>query len=93
MKQSQVNKSLRQIPGVGLSISQDLVNIGINDIKDLIDKDPSELYDLSNAYEGCVQDRCLLYVFRCAVYYASTPDSDHETEKLKWWNWKDQPAK
>ncbi|HQW11895.1 MAG TPA: helix-hairpin-helix domain-containing protein [Saprospiraceae bacterium] len=93
MKQSQVNKSLRQIPGVGLSISQDLVNIGIKDIKDLIDKDPSELYDLSNAYAGCVQDRCLLYVFRCAVYYASTPDSDHETEKLKWWNWKDQPAK
>ena len=93
MKQSQVNKSLRQIPGVGLSISQDLVNIGIKDIKDLIDKDPGELYDLSNAYAGCVQDRCLLYVFRCAVYYASTPDSDHETEKLKWWNWKDQPAK
>lgn len=93
MKQSHVNKSLRQIPGVGLSIAQDLVNIGIQNIEGLIDKDPVELYDRSNAYAGCVQDRCLLYVFRCAVYYASTPESDREIEKLKWWNWKDQPAK
>ena len=39
-------------------------------------------------YAGVVQDRCLLYVFRCAVYYASA--QKHEPEKLKWWNWKEK---
>jgi hypothetical protein len=29
----------------------------------------------------------VLYVFRCAVYYAS--NSVHDQERLKWWNWKD----
>ena len=33
-------------------------------------------------------DRCVLYVFRCAVYYAA--NETHESEKLKWWNWKDE---
>ncbi|NIV18422.1 MAG: pathogenicity locus, partial [Woeseiaceae bacterium] len=28
-----------------------------------------------------------LYVFRCAVYYAS--EEDHDPELLKWWNWTD----
>jgi len=28
----------------------------------------------------------VLYTFRCAVYYAS--NSNHDPEKLKWWNWK-----
>ena len=32
-------------------------------------------------------DRCVLYVFREAVYYAA--HEEHEPEKLKWWNWKD----
>jgi hypothetical protein len=29
----------------------------------------------------------MLYTFRCAVYYAS--NTKHDSEKLKWWNWKD----
>lgn len=84
-KESQL-RELRQIPGVGKSIANDLYNIGIRRIPDLKDKDPEELYRLSNAYAGIVQDRCLLYVFRCAVYYAS--EKIHDPEKLKWWNWK-----
>ncbi|NQU25233.1 MAG: pathogenicity locus, partial [Candidatus Nealsonbacteria bacterium] len=28
-----------------------------------------------------------LYVFRCAVYFAS--NATHDAELLKWWNWKD----
>ena len=33
-------------------------------------------------------DRCVLYVFRCAVYFAgnSTPDRT----PLTWWNWTDK---
>jgi hypothetical protein len=33
----------------------------------------------------------VLYVFRCAVYFAETPQPD--AERLKWWHWKDaQPS-
>lgn len=82
-------KELRKIPGVGISIANDLCNINIKTIDDLKQEDPERLYQLSNEFAGCVQDRCLLYVFRCAVYFASTPKEKQESEKLKWWNWKD----
>ncbi|HTM65133.1 MAG TPA: helix-hairpin-helix domain-containing protein [Flavipsychrobacter sp.] len=81
-------KDLKQIPGVGISIANDLWNIGICSVADLEQKDPQQLYEQSNQFAGVVQDRCLLYVFRCAVYYAETPSSKREPEKLKWWNWK-----
>ncbi|MFL5752240.1 MAG: helix-hairpin-helix domain-containing protein [Bacteroidia bacterium] len=80
-------KELQQIPGVGISIANDLWNIHIKSIDDLKFRDPEELYRLSNEFAGVVQDRCLLYVFRCAVYYAT--EKEHEKEKLKWWNWKE----
>ncbi len=37
---------------------------------------------------GMTQDRCLLYVFRCAVYFAETPKPN--PKKLDWWAWKDR---
>lgn len=89
MNKAQAIKALTVIPGVGKSIANDLWNIGIYQVADLAGKDPDVLYDLSNKYAGAVQDRCLLYVFRCAVYFAETPKQEQETEKLKWWNWKD----
>jgi hypothetical protein len=82
-------KSLTVIPGVGKSIAADLLNIGINRVEDLTGRDPKQLYDDSNAFAGCIQDRCLLYVFRCAVYFAETPAELRDPEKLKWWNWKE----
>ncbi len=84
----QAIKDLRQIPGVGISIANDLWNINIKSVSALKGKDPMKLYDQSNQYAGMVQDRCLIYVFRCAVYYAETPAEEREAEKLKWWNWK-----
>jgi hypothetical protein len=79
---------LQVIPGVGPSIAQDLREIGIVKVAQLKGADPEKLYRRSNEKKGVVQDRCLLYVFRCAVYYASQPAP--EAEKLKWWNWKDR---
>ena len=79
---------LQQIPGVGPSIAGDLQGIGITSIAELKDGDPQALYDRVCKATGQIQDRCLLYVFRCAVYYAS--HVRHDEEKLKWWNWKDQ---
>jgi hypothetical protein len=76
---------LTAIPGVGKSIAGDLRNIGILSVNDLNGKNPEALYELSNKYAGVVQDKCLLYVFRCAVYFA---DGGRSPEKLKWWNWK-----
>ena len=78
---------LQRIPGVGPSIAQDLRGIGITRIADLKGQDPERLYARSNAKRGVVQDRCLLYVFRCAVYFSDTPKPN--PKKLNWWTWKD----
>lgn len=90
MIKSQIIKELTIIPGVGKSIAADLYNIGIRKIEDLKGKDPEILYHHSNQFAGCTQDRCLLYVFRCAVYFAETPTNKQDKERLKWWNWKDR---
>lgn len=81
-------KELKQIPGVGVSIANDLWNIGIKSVKQLKGKDPQKLYEASNKFANDIQDKCLLYVFRCAVYYAETPPEQRDLEKLRWWNWK-----
>jgi hypothetical protein len=86
-------EQLMTIPGIGKSIANDLWNIGITTIDDLIGRDPEILYDQSNHLAGAVQDRCLLYSFRCAVYFAETIGEERDPEKLKWWNWKDNPSK
>jgi hypothetical protein len=89
MTKEQSIKELTIIPGVGKSLANDLWNIGITSIADLNEKDPIELYERSNKFAGAVQDRCVLYVFKCAVYYANTPKDKQDAEKLKWGNWKD----
>lgn len=79
---------LQRIPGVGKNIEEDLRNIGIRTIEDLKGKDPEELYQRDCMYKGFQEDRCQLYVFRSAVYFAE--HEEHEAEKLKWWYWKDK---
>lgn len=76
---------LQTIPGIGPSIAEDLRRIGIESVDDLVGRDPEQLYEVSNADRGTVQDPCLLYTFRCAVYFA---EGGREPERLKWWNWK-----
>ena len=90
LTKAQTIKELRQIPGVGVSLATDLWNIGITSVADLKGKDAYLLFDQSNTFAGTIQDRCVLYVFKCAIYYANTPKEEHESEKLKWWNWKDK---
>ena len=81
-------KEFRQIPGVGKSIAIDLWNLGLRSVQDLRDQDPEELYDRLCIQQATHVDRCMLYVFRCAVYYAS--HETHDPELLKWWKWKDR---
>ena len=80
-------KVFQTIPGIGNSLSQDLVDLGYRKVNDLKDADPEEMYQNLMAVQGHHIDRCVLYVFRSAVYYAS--NSIHDPELLNWWNWKD----
>ncbi len=79
---------LQSIPGVGPSIARDLRQLGVRRVADLKHRDPERLYGRLNALRGARQDRCLLYTFRCAVYFASTARPD--PRRLKWWWWKDR---
>lgn len=81
-------KELQTIPGVGKSISRDLLELGIRNVSDLKGRSPEALYDELCALQGTQVDRCMLYVFRCAVYFAS--EETRDPELLKWWNWKDR---
>jgi hypothetical protein len=83
-----VLREFRQVPGVGKSIAEDLWDLGLRSISDLQNRDPEDLYLRLCALQGTHVDRCMLYVFRCAVYYAS--NDIHDPELLKWWNWKDR---
>jgi len=79
-------KELQTIPGVGKSISLDLWYLGIRSVRALKNKNPEVLYRKYCILVGQPVDRCLLYVFRCAVYYAS--HENHDPALLLWWNWK-----
>jgi hypothetical protein len=78
---------LLTIPGVGPATVRDLHLLEIFSVKDLKGKKPEVLYNLLCGIYGHHIDRCVLYVFRCAVYFAEEEHPD--AEKLKWWNWKD----
>ncbi len=78
---------LRKIPGVGPNIEQHLLYLGYDSIQSLKNQDPEEMFARECALRNVNLDRCLLYVYRLAVYFAE--NERHEPEKLKWWNWKD----
>ena len=89
--ETSINESthdLLTIPGVGKSIARDLTDLGIRSVKDLKKRSPERLYHQLSSIRGQHVDRCMLYVFRCAVYFAS--NKRHDPDLLKWWNWKDQ---
>ena len=79
---------LEQIPGVGKTIARDMHNIGIHSIDHLKPAQAQQLYDKLCQFKASPVDRCMLYVFRCAIYYAS--NTDHDPNLLKWHNWKDK---
>jgi hypothetical protein len=78
---------LQKIPGVGKMTEQDLIALGFTTIESLKGQDPEEMYTRDCLRRGVQIDRCQLYVYRCAVYFAETEHA--EPEKLKWWNWKE----
>lgn len=79
---------LQAIPGVGPSLERDLRDLGFERVEDLVGQDPWAMYEALGRLRGARQDPCVLYVFRCTIYYAS--HDRHDPELLKWWNWKDR---
>jgi len=77
---------LREIPWVGEKIEVLLNELGVYSIEDMRKSDPEKLYDDLCDIKASAVDRCVLYVFRCAKYYAS--NKNHDPKRLKWWNWK-----
>ena len=81
-------KEFQRIPGVGPKLAAKLAELGVQGLDDLAGRSPETLYrELGDLRQAHI-DRCVLYVFRCAVYFAKTPNPD--AEKLKWWAWKDK---
>ena len=78
---------LQKIPYVGKATEQDLLLLGFDSIASLKGADPIAMYQKECELKGVKVDRCQLYVYRMAVYYAE--NEVHDPEKLKWWNWKD----
>lgn len=79
---------LKETPGIGKAMAKDLQELGVSCIEDLKGQNPQELYDRLCILQNTKLDRCVLYVFRCAVYYAE--NTEYEAELLKWWNWKNK---
>ena len=88
MRKSIDKTDLLSVPGVGPGIKKDLIAIGIHSVKDLSGKNPEKLYNKLCKIRNANIDKCVLYVFRCAVYFAENDDRDPEL--LKWWKWKDK---
>ncbi|MGH7591143.1 MAG: helix-hairpin-helix domain-containing protein [Gemmatimonadales bacterium] len=79
---------LQLIPGIGPSLAADLRLLGIRTVSGLKGRDPDRLYRRLERLTGGPQDRCVLYTFRCAVYFAETKRP--APRLLKWWNWTDE---
>lgn len=78
---------LQTIPYVGKRTEEALLALGFASVASLKGADPQEIYERECWMKGQKIDRCQLYVYRMAVYYAETETPD--PEKLKWWAWKD----
>ena len=91
MEKANVLKEFQSIPSVGKSIAEDLWNMGYRSKEQLKDKNPDLLYAKLNRLVGHKTDPCMLYTFRCIVYYVS--NDKHDPKLLKWWNWSDENLK
>lgn len=81
-----VKSPFEVIPGIGPSLAFDLEKLGYRQVTDLSDQDAEDMYQRLTKLVGGHVDRCVLYAFRCAVYFAKTKNP--QPEKLLWWKWK-----
>ena len=82
-----MGSELQKIPGVGPRMAGHLEAIGCSTLDSLKGWDPEELYRRDCLSQGCQVDRCVLYVYRLAVYYAE--HGECPPDRQNWWDWKD----
>ena len=87
-EKERILKQFQKLPSIGKAGSQDLWEIGIRNINELKNQNPSDLYNKLNLITGLKHDICMLYTFRCIVYYVT--EEKHDNNKLNWWYWKDK---
>ena len=86
MDKKEILKEFQKIPSVGKAVAEDLYDLGYRSVDDLKNEDPERMYMKLCEYSGARVDRCMLYTFKCIVYFVS--NRKHDPEKLKWWYWK-----
>lgn len=91
ISREQAIRELQKIPSVGIAVANDLYKLGYLTLSDLHDADPQAMYDRLCQLQKTKVDRCMLYTFRCAVYFAK--EEDPNPELLKWWSWSEQNIK
>lgn len=82
-------KDLMRIPGVGKKTAEDLISLGYTSVESLAGEDPEDMYVKLCIMQGGSCDRCNLYVYRLAVYFAKNEGNITDSSLLLWWNWKD----
>lgn len=90
-KKKTAGTNLQSIPGIGPNMEQHLRKLGYTSIESLKGQNPEEMYKRECLQEGVQIDRCALYAYRLAVYFAE--NDHHDPEKLFWWKWKDEEEK
>ncbi len=77
---------LHQAPGIGPAIAAALAELGVSNLAELGRQDPEELFSRLCAQRDENIVRCVLFTFRCGVYFARK--SQHDPRLRTWWNWK-----
>ncbi|MEN6349968.1 MAG: helix-hairpin-helix domain-containing protein [Syntrophomonas sp.] len=83
-----MKSELTKIPGIGKNMAEHLIKAGYPTIDTLKGQNPDDIYAKDCRAQGCTVDRCALYCYRLAVYYADN-DGVLPEGKKNWWDWKD----
>ena len=83
-----MKSDLTKIPGIGKNMASHLIDAGFPTIESLKGKSPDDIYAADCAAQGAMTDKCALYCYRLAVYYADH-DGRLPKNKRNWWDWKD----
>lgn len=85
-----MKSELQRIPGVGPNMALHLERLGYTGVEDLKGENPELMYERDRRLHGGMLDRCVLYVYRLAVWFAENEGKEMPAERLKWWNWKEE---
>jgi hypothetical protein len=69
-------------------MAEHLIRAGFPTIVSLRGKNPDDIYAADCVAQGASVDRCALYCYRLAVYYADN-DGQLPKDKHTGWDWKD----